>query len=214
MANRKPVKTLRPLPAWTDPAIALARSRWAALCGVLLGLGLLLMLCSLLSWLQPRGLAAYVGCFLALYGAVVALQRMPPHWLGAWSRRRLRQTLVRSGLGFYGLMTVARFLQLEAHALVDSLGSLESARSLIGSLAFEWLIGFSMESLKNSIEAFMWPVWMMQRQGMALGGAVVVSLWSLYALGARVFPDVHAELESGEDPTAADAAGQRASDAS
>jgi hypothetical protein len=116
-------------------------------------------------------------------------------------------------VGFYGLMTLARFLQLEAHEIVDSLTSLQSLRSLLGSMAFEWFIGFSVESLKNSIEAFMWPVWMMQRQGMILAGVVVLALWSLYVLGARVFPDLHAELESGEESAQSDGAAREAGDA-
>lgn len=185
--------------ASASPAIAAARRLWAWLCTALIVVGLVMLALSLPEWLEPKGLAVYIGCFLALYGGMVVLQRLPAGWLGRTLRQRLRAAVVSSGVGFYGVMTLARFLQLEVHDLLGLAVEFELSRSLVSHLIRDWLIGFSMQSLMNSIDAMMWPVMLMREYGMPVAAAVVLSTWSLYALGARTFPEVHAELEADED---------------
>jgi len=197
-------KTARPLPEWTAPWVATARERWMTICIVLVATGLAVVALSVAGWLAPTGTAAHLGSFLALYGVIVALQRTPPDRLSPRLRQRLQATIVRSGVGFYGVMTLARFLQLELHDLLDAAWSFEISRDTFIGLARDWLIGFSAESLRNTIDAFMWPVRLMSAQGMPVAAVLVLAAWSLYALGARVFPEAHA-ADPASDPAPATA---------
>ena len=199
----------RPAAAWAQPV----RERWAALCALLIAAGALLVALSLAGWLPRDGLAAFVGGFLALYGGIVGLQRAPASWISRSLQRRLRTTLVSSGVGFYGVMTLARFLQLELHDLIGSLGSLELTRGLVRSLLQDWLIGFSAQSLRNSIEAFMWPLLLIKQYEIAVAAAAIGATWAVYALGARIFPEVHAVIESERDDEDDDADFDLATDA-
>jgi hypothetical protein len=195
MRNTDPIGSIGSAVAVSN-VVALLQRHWARVCAVLIGVGATLVLLALTGWLARDGLAAFVGGFLALYGSLVALQRRPPPWIGAALQSKLRATVVSSGVGFYGVMTLARLLQLELHELITSLGSLELGRGLLRQLLQQWLIGFSVESLRNTIEAFLWPVRLIRQHGMPLAAATVAATWGLYAVGARAFPDLHGAIEA------------------
>lgn len=204
MAKSKSPEPVRPLPDWAAPLAATARTHWHVLCALLIGGGAAIVLASLAGWVEEAGFVAHLGVFVALYGAIVALQHLPPNWGGASLQRSLRGTLVRNGVGFYGVMTLARFLQLELHDLLDDVVTFEPSRAAVMSVLKDWLIGFSADSLRNSIEAFMWPVRLMGAHGKVAAAAGVLAAWSLYTFGSRVFPEAHAALAERKGKRAAD----------
>jgi hypothetical protein len=203
MAKTKALKQLQPLPAWTDPLVAAVREHWAIFCVALVVSGLALLLLSLAGILPPKGMTALVGSYLALYGGIIALHRLPPELAGRPLRRALHGSVLKSGVGFYGVMTLARFLQLELHDLVDGLAALELSRTMLLGLLKDWLIGFSLQSLHNTIEAFLWATRLIGEYGLPLAGAVAAACWTLYAFGARAFPGLRAMLDSGRAKAAA-----------
>lgn len=180
--------------------VATVAQRWSALVWALAAVGGALLL---LAWLGPlprTGLSGFLGCYLLLYATLVTLQSGRLDWIGPKLRRRLGKAVISRGVGFYGCMTLARFVQLELHSLVQSVGEFEFSRSQLAGMAMEWVIGFSQESLRNSIDAFIWPARLIGDHGIAVAGLVAVGAWLLYALGARAFPDLHREIESKETP--------------
>lgn len=186
-------------PAWAQPLVDAARGQARAIVVALLAVGALLVAMAQTGVLPREGLAGFVGGFLCLYGALVALEGGAFGGLGPALRARLRRAVVSSGVGFYGLMTLARFLQLELVDLVDAVAGFDASQGQVRALLFELATGFSMQSLMNSIDAFMWPVKLMGTYGMPIAGIVAAACWGLYALGARVFPALHAQIEAERD---------------
>lgn len=203
MAKSTSFEPVRPLPDWAVPLAAAARERWPVICVLLIGSGSVIVLASLPGWLPEDSFVVHLGAFVALYGLIVALQQLPSEWGGGSLQRTLRGTLIRNGVGFYGVMTLARFLQLELHDLLDGIATFEPSRAAVMSVLKDWLIGFSADSLRNSIEAFMWPVKLMNAHGKWVAAVVVLAAWSLYTLGSRVFPEAHAALAADANAKAA-----------
>ncbi len=192
-------------PAWAQPLVDAARGQAGAIVVALLAVGAVLVALAQAGILPGEGLAGFIGSFLCLYGALVALEGGAFGGLGPALRARLRRAVASSGVGFYGLMTLARFLQLELVDLVDAVAGFDASRGQVRALLFELATGFSMQSLMNSIDAFMWPVKLMGAYGMPVAGIVVGATWALYAMGARVFPNLHAQIEAEDDDAAASA---------
>src|SRR5690606_10059746 len=108
--------------------------------------------------LQPTRLApvySLVGAFLVLHAALLLLSAFGELPLARKALRGMGTHVVNSGVGFYGLVTLSRFLHLEALDLIEGLeaGLPVTMRELVK----DWVIGFSLDSLMNTIEAFQWP---------------------------------------------------------
>ncbi len=190
----------QPTAAWLESPLAIfiiegVREEWAWVTIGLMTVGALLVGLATLGWLPPRGLSAFVGSFLLLYATLIVLQRRTFSGISSTLGQRLRAAVISKGVGFYGVMTMARFLQLELHDLIEGLGEFAATRDQVIGIAKDWLIGFSAQSLRNTIDAFLWPVKLMGDYGMFRAGIVAGSAWVLYALGSKVFPDLHAGIE-------------------
>jgi hypothetical protein len=197
-------------PAWLAELIDGVREEWAWITGALLAVGAVLVLLALFGGLRPSGVSAFVGFFLLVYGLLIALQRPQFAMLGGAFQRRLHAAVVSNGVGFYGAMTLARFLQLETIDIVEDLGTFEPSRSQFIGIGMEWLIGFSVQSMMNSIQAFMWPWKLIADYGLTSAAIVAGSAWVLYSLGARVFPELHSQIEKKDEDAAASGAPPRA----
>lgn len=190
------------VPRWAAPLVASTARHWREL---VLGLGLAGGALLSLAWLGPlprTGLAGFLGCYLLLYATLVTLQSGQVDWIGPRLRRRLGKAVISSGVGFYGCMTLARFLQLELHTVVQNLREFEFTRTQFAGMAMEWIKGFSVDSLRNTIESFLWPARLIGTHGIALAGLIAVGAWLLYALGSRAFPALHRALEAKDTPAA------------
>lgn len=186
-------------PPWAVRMAAGIREEWAWLVGGLLLVGLVLVGLGVFGLLPEKGLSGFVGCFLAVYATLVLLQSPHSALFGAGFKRRLQQAIISSGVGFYGVVSLSRFLQLELHDVLDALREFELSQSQVKGLVRDWLIGFSMQSLMNSIEAMLWPFKMLSALGMLKAAVVFVPLWALYRLGGWVFPELAAQIEAEDD---------------
>lgn len=178
------------------------REEWPWISLGLTGVGLVLVALSIVGVVPAKSMSGFIGCFLLLYGTLIVLQRPFFSGLGKTLQKRMHMAIASSGVGFYGVMTLARFFQLELHDVLADLADLDLSQLRLRGLVLDWLIGFSMQSLKNSIDAFMWPLKLMSAYGKAGAAIVVGAAWGLYWLGARVFPDVHAAIEQETDAKA------------
>jgi len=197
MPNHRPQATQAP--ALLDGLIEGVREEWHWISLGLAGIGLVLVTLSIIGVVPAKSISGFIGCFLLLYGALIVLSRPFFSSLGRTLQARMHKAIVSSGVGFYGVMTLARFLQLELHDLLADLADFDPAQLQVRGLVMEWLIGFSVQSLMNSIDAFMWPLKLIQAHGLPGAGIVAGAAWGLYALGARVFPDVHSAIEKDAD---------------
>lgn len=163
--------------------------------------GLALLTSTVIAAVPLAELWTVSGIFLLLHAAIAGLVANSHQPWSSALQRRLRRTLVSYGLGYYGLMTLARFLQLEAADLIDSWANLQWSwrRFLI-----DWLIGFSVESMMNSIEAFQWPWKLLLRSGWPASLLVLAVTWLPYSLAARWLPGLRTSLEEPESATTVD----------
>lgn len=194
MSNHRPQTTQST--ALLDGLVEGVREEWHWISLGLAGIGLVLVTLSIVGVVPAQSMSGFIGCFLLLYGALIVLQRPFFSGLGRPLQKRMHAAIASSGVGFYGVMTLARFVQLELHDVLAELAGFDPAQLRVSGLVMDWLIGFSVQSLMNSIDAFMWPLKLMSAYGMAGAGIVVAAAWGLYWLGARVFPDVHSAIES------------------
>ena len=185
-------------PRWIVQLAAGIREEWPWLVAGQLLVGLGLILPAALGWLPAGGLSGFVGCFLLVYAVLILLQQAPDEWFGQRFSGRLHAAIASSGVGFLGVFCLARFLQLELHDLIEAVGEFEFSRSQLGGIVREWLIGFSLQSLMNSISAMLWPYKMFAELGWMRAGLVLGSLWSLYRFGAWLFPELHRQIEAEE----------------
>ncbi|HRD73981.1 MAG TPA: hypothetical protein PK216_13290 [Aquimonas sp.] len=146
----------------------------------------------------------FLGIALLLYGALIGASRMPESWVGAWFAKRLDAWVESHGAGFYGLVALARFVQLEAE---DSLAALLG----FDLYAFDWndmlmhrLMGFSMDSLRNLISASVWPAQVFSEWGFLTASLILALLWGIHSLGSRVFPEAHPVAPSKADKPGSD----------
>ena len=193
--QQPPLESVQESP-WANTLIESVREEWAWVAMGLISVGALLVGLATIGWLPPRGLSAFVGSFLVLYATLIVLQRRAFSGIASTLGQRMRAAVISKGVGFYGVMTMARFLQLELHDLVEGLGEFAATREQVFGMAKDWLIGFSAQSIKNTVHAFLWPMKLVGDYGIFRSGIVAGSAWMLYALGARVFPDLHAGIEA------------------
>ena len=185
------------------------RRHWQPICTALLSIGLLWSLLGLLGAIRHDGAFMLFGLFLAGYSGLVLLSRLPPSVLGRRVDQRLELWVASSGTGFYGLMTAVRFAQLELAELLDVLASISGLGEQVKSWLWELIIGFSIDSVMNSIKAFLWPFQVIQEFGLIRAGILVLPLWGLYLSGAKAFPRVHAKLDKESKKNGGDAEDDR-----
>lgn len=181
-----------PAPLTTGPGSRAALlTGWFALQG---GTSIALILAWRFGFSTHPEILGTCGGFLAIHVVLLALYRYSEHPLARGALQQFSHRLVHSGVGFYGLVTLARFLQLEVD---DILADLNGEWSLsIGGFIREWVIGFSIDSLRNSIEAFQWPWKLLLRAGWPWTIGALACCWLPYALAGRLFPDLKQLLEA------------------
>jgi hypothetical protein len=135
----------------------------------------------------------------------------PAGWLGAallihggdaWLRRRGQSALAKrllGGLGGpimpavasgYGLLTLARFVQLQAEDTLLALRDPAAWLARLLELSPNALFGYGRLSIEHAVEAFLWPVRAMQWVGpIGLGIGFAVGGWLWHRARLRVPED-------------------------
>ena len=157
-----------------DPA-HLPRVRIAAgVVAVIAALGAAVTILATDTGLVPSALIALtLAAGMVWRAAAPASEERPSGPLG-FIIHRMELLWDNEAVSFYGIGTLATFIQLEARTL---LGDFREAGGLIDFLSGEigeYAIGFSMRSLMNSVEAAMWPVSIFTTY--TVYGAVVLAL--------------------------------------
>jgi hypothetical protein len=114
-------------------------------------------------------------------GRVLATEpRAFPGALGRVFKRFVRTLWNARGGGLYACGFVVTFLWLEARTLIDEIASSSSVGAFFSEQLFELLFRFTVESLQNTVSAFIWPAWVL----------AVSPIWGAAVLGALylVFP--------------------------
>lgn len=153
-----------------------------------LGAGLLLLAIGALFEGSAGVVVRLIGPFLCCHAAIVAASWLPA---GVLSRRLdtfLDRWVGDIGGGFYGLMALAMFVRLEVDAVYQEVTGFDFSAGAIGGAVLPWVIGFSLDSLLNSIKAAIWLPYLFGQIGLWGTAATVGMAWGLFAFGSRVFP--------------------------
>jgi hypothetical protein len=100
------------------------------------------------------------GSELADLGRTAVQQpRDVPQKVGGMLGTSVRKMYVARGGGFYACGFVITFVLLEARTLADDLFSSSGIGGFIGSQLLQWLFRFALDSLGNTLQALIWPVY-------------------------------------------------------
>jgi hypothetical protein len=162
------------------------------------------VLATVATWLQPPVVAALriVAAFCLVYAAAAVLSRLPDRYGAARGRAWVREHVGDLGAGFYGVMGLAVFLLLELRTLFEDLSGPNPIRNFLSEFGLNWLIGFSLASFQNFIQALIWPANLLNELG-ARGTLVVAgTCWGILWVASRILP---AECLDSTDTEAVDA---------
>ncbi|SDD69857.1 hypothetical protein [Aquimonas voraii] len=173
-----------------------------ALAGLAVAALLLRRLLPELSLLQHPLIPLWCAFVLTYVGAA-AISLLPAP-LGRPIDRLLDKHLGQWGAGVYGLIGLSVFLRLEAQSLIEGLQEMRDAAEVAKGLLRDWLIGFSIESLKNVIAASIWPVQVIRQGGVWGFLGFLGACSAVFEIGRRWMPELQARLEA-EAPEAGDA---------
>jgi len=171
-----------------------------ALAAVAVSLLLLRRLLPELDVLQHPLIPLWCAFVLTYVGA--ATISLLPAPLGGPIDRMLDSQLSQWGAGVYGLVGLSVFLRLEAQSLIESLQEMREASEWAKGLLRDWLIGFSVESMKNMISATIWPARVIQQSGVWGFLGFLGACSAVFELGRRLMPEQQARLEDSDEATA------------
>lgn len=133
----------------------------------------------------------FFGIALLLYALLIMSSRLPESWVGSWVAKRLDAWVESHGAGFYGLVALARFVQLEAEDAVAELLTFDLGNFDWSEQLTHHVMGFSMDSLRNLISASIWPAQVFTEWGFLPAAMILGALWGVHSLGTRIFPEAH-----------------------
>jgi len=177
---------VKALTATTDSS---ALPIWAA---VQLALGAGLSVWPLIQTTPIATVFTLVGGFLMLHASLMFLTSLSESALARATLRFVGSHVVKSGVGFYGLVTLSWFIQLEVVDLIATLS--EGWPETLRAMVKDWLIGFSKDSLMNFIEAVQWPWKLLLPAGLPIAAAALLTCYLPYRLGMWLLPSMDAEL--------------------
>ena len=182
-----PPSALPPPPPPLDPRPSLLQTRWL---GALFGVGVLLILVGLALQSDAGLLSQRAGGFLATYAVLIGAAWLPA---GVLSRRvdALVERWVRnSSGGFYGVMALSVFLQLEAVGLAQRIAGFEPSVDELRNALIQHFIGFSQDSIMSFVWGMAWPGRLMRDHGGTATAALAAGAWLVFRLSQRIVPHV------------------------
>jgi hypothetical protein len=118
---------------------------------------------------------------------VVSVARAGWGWLRGRSRRaRLRESVLSRveeyGGGVYGTGAAITLLILSARSLQAEWAQAAGPGDFLRGMTLEWWMGFSGESIRNAVQAGIWPVHWYSGHGLMAAAAVGAAAWAGDAL--------------------------------
>ncbi|MEQ9569750.1 MAG: hypothetical protein RLN75_06130 [Longimicrobiales bacterium] len=101
---------------------------------------------------------------------------------------KLQELWESAGAGFYGAVAAATFVRAEAVTLVDEWNEAGSFEAFVRSELVETLLGFSLASIMNMVEAAIWFVGWLSLPLPQMAG-LLAATFAAYALGRWAWPD-------------------------
>lgn len=158
----------------------------------------------MLAWLAGTGLALaavglpmrpawglpllQLGLFMAVHAGVIALSLLPPSALGQRADAFLERWVKDPSAGFYGMMALATFVQLEVRMFLREVAEFELGGGLVLQALLRWLLGFSVESFVNMLWAMAWPVRLLSAASPSVVAATVALAWLVHWQVGRRLP--------------------------
>lgn len=170
----------------SDVASTVSRARvWCFLLGGALIIGAL----SWLLWPQRVALAG-LRLWLPLWVATVFVYGFsntdkPIPWLRKWLRYT-RFEMFKIGGGYYAAVAAAVFITLEVQRVLDGIGVFFNSPSNWLSAVFQQFVGFSVDSVMNSIYAAAWPGFLTKTIGFSHAWWAIGPAFFLYWLALKV----------------------------
>lgn len=133
-----------------------------------------------LLWPGANDPAGWIGAALLIHGGDAWLRRRGRAALAQRLLGGLGGPIVPAVAGGYGLLTLARFVQLQAEDLLLALTDPAGWAERLGEYAQGLLLGYGRLSIEHAVEAFLWPVRLMEwigPIGLGLGFAAGGWLW-------------------------------------
>lgn len=147
---------------------------------------------ALVGYLFDFGLARLLqrgGWFLLCYAFVVGTSWLPPSILSRRVDAFLDRWIKTGATGFYGVMALATYAHLELRTFVESVVEFEFGSDLVRDTLMQWVMGFSVDSLKNFVMAMAWPATLWGKQATGLAPVILVAAsWGVYEIGRRLLP--------------------------
>ena len=128
------------------------------------------------------------GCFLATYAALIAAAWLPASVLSRRVDALIERWVRNSSGGFYGVMALSVFLQLELVALASRLAGFEFSAQFLREAALQRLIGFSQDSIMSFVWGMAWPGRLLKDHGPQTTVALVVLAWLVFRASRGVLP--------------------------
>lgn len=110
---------------------------------------------------------------------LVTEPRAFPGALGKVAKRFVCTLWDARGGGLYACGFVLTFIWLEIRSLFTEIVSISGVGSFFGEQLFQLLFRFTVESLQNTIGAFIWPVYLLEWSP-AWGGATLAALYFIF----------------------------------
>lgn len=182
-----PPSALPPPPPTLDPRPSRLQARWL---GVLCGLGVALILVGL-AWQGATGLLLQrAGFFLATYSLLISAAWLPSSVLSRRVDTLIERWVRNSSGGFYGVMALSVFLQLEAVAVVQRIADFELSTGALHKVLIQHLIGFSKDSIMSFVWGMAWPARLLRDHGGVATAVLAVAAWLVFRLSQRIVPHV------------------------
>lgn len=157
--------------------------------GAVLGAGTAAFVAGLI-WPGADDPAGWLGAALLIHGGDAWLRR---RGRAAWSKRLLGSLggpIVPAVAGGYGLLTLARFVQLQAEDLLLAVLDPSSWWAQLLELSPIALFAYGRLSIGHAVEAFLWPIRVMEWVGpIGLGIGFAVGGWAWHRLRLSAPPD-------------------------
>ena len=110
---------------------------------------------------------------------LVTEPRAFPGAFGRVLKRFARTVWDARGGGLYACGFVVTFLWLEATTLIGELVSSTSLASFFTDQLFEFIFRFTVQSLQNTVAAFIWPLWVIEMSPL-WGGLLLAALYFVF----------------------------------
>lgn len=109
--------------------------------------------------------------------------------------KHLRQLWDNGAGGFYGAIAAGTFVELEVRAVIAETSSADSVGEWLRDQALGAIVGFSLSSVLNLVEAAIWFVGWLRALSLAEGAVLGGACFAAYVLGRWAWPD-----RDGHDP--------------